>query len=528
MAEISHTANARYVTSIKILAFPNYHLLITMTNEESGAFFKGDWQIHRRRFLTGAAAVAVGGAAGCSSLTNQEFEAQPIVLPEGAREELVLGETARDSSTVTRETDAIDGEISITSFSAAYSRGKAYDLEGADYAPRLSLLGRYLQQVNGTNGPGAAAVAAASDVGIDEVTVGDFAVDGNRVSMVAPAGLRDGQGASGNPGLFSLMYPPEVSPEIWNEIMNPDSGTNGAFLVNATDFFPTRRFDTEGLQPGTYSEAAQAWMPAGYTGAEDLMDGGKVMIALDPALTPEDVFGVSAEEMPGERVESGEELARATGNNPFLVAAPNTVTFGNQSPVAAVFRFFNTAVPTWTGGATYGVGVLATPAATVAGQSVNPVADMSFEELLTSDQASGLLRQAAGSAADSVEWDPGPAPVGEVTLGPSLDEGMPDSTTILDDETDLKSFLGVVSGEDGPWGVGVHMARVENEHDDGTDVVVTAAVHRWPVGSADNVGWIDGDADERFTGILGSIITEARALAAATVERYVPGDANMS
>jgi len=42
------------------------------------------------------------------------------------------------------------------------------------------------------------------------------------------------------------------------------------------------------------------------------------------------------------------------------------------------------------------------------------------------------------------------------------------------------------------------------------------------------VDWIDGDASERFTGILGSIITEARALTAATVERYVPGDANMS
>jgi len=500
-----------------------------MTNEESGAFFKGDWQIHRRRFLTGATAVAIGGAAGCSSVSNQEFEAQPVVLSEDARGEVVLGETARDSSTVTREIDAIDGEISITSFSAAYSRGKAYDLEGADYAPRLSLLGRYLQQVNGTDGPGAAAVTTASDVGLDEVTIGDFAVEGDRVSLVAPAGLRDGQPESGAPSIFSLMYPPEVSPEGLNEVMNPENGTNGAYLVDAKDFFPGLVYDP--IDRGwALDPMDRGWLPAGYTGADDLINEGKVMIALDPALTPEQVFGVSAEGMPGERVESGEALARATGNNPFLIAAVDEVAVGGQSPFTVggqspftIEDVFDVGVPSWTGGATYGIGVLSTPAAKVAGQSVNPVAGMSFEELLTGKRFGHLIGPNRLQKTDEGDWLAGPAPVAEITLGPSLDEGMQDSTTILDDETELKSFLGVLSGEDGPWGVGVHMARVENEHDDGTDVVVTAAVHRWPVGSADYVDWIDGDASERFTGILGSIITEARALTAAAGKQFAPG-----
>jgi hypothetical protein len=497
-----------------------------MKKEEGGASFKRDWQIHRRRFLTGTAAVAIGGAAGCSSVSNQEFEAQPVVLPEDARGEVVLGETARDSSTVTREIDAIDGDISITSFSAAYSRGKAYDLEGADYAPRLSLLGRYLQQVNGTNGPGAAAVATARDVDIDEMTIGDFAVEGDRVNLVAPAGLRDGQPESGAPSIFSLMYPPEVSPEGLNEVMNPENGTNGAYLVDAKDFFPGLVYDP--IDRGwALDPMDRGWLPAGYTGADDLIDEGKVMIALDPALTPKQVFGVSAEGMPGERVESGETLARATGNNPFLIAAVGEVAVGGQSPFT-IEDVFDVGVPTWTGGATYGTGVLSTPAAKVAGQSVNPVAGMSFEELLTGKRFGHLIGPNRLQKTDEGDWLAGPAPVAEITLGPSLDEGMQDSTTILDDETELKSFLGVLSGEDGPWGVGVHMARVENEHDDGTDVVVTAAVHRWPVGSADNVGWIDGDAGEHFSGILGSIITKARALTAAASERYVPGDANMS
>ena len=183
---------------------------------------------------------------------------------------------------------------------------------------------------------------------------------------------------------------------------------------------------------------------------------------------------------------------------------------------------FAVGVPAPTGGATFGLGVLSTPAAKIAGQSVNPVAGMSFEELLTSGQAFHLIGPNRLPKTDEVEWLTGPTPVADVPDGTAFVADSPDGTTILDQEADLKSFLGVVSGEDGPWGVGVHVARVEHERDGGIDVVVAAGTHRWPVASADAMDRLRDPDDERFTGILGSIIVEARTLTAAAGERLFP------
>ena len=57
--------------------------------------------IDRRSLLVAAGGALTAGLAGCSEVTDQSFEAAPVVLPGGDREELVLAETARDSETTT-------------------------------------------------------------------------------------------------------------------------------------------------------------------------------------------------------------------------------------------------------------------------------------------------------------------------------------------------------------------------------------------------------------------------------------------
>lgn len=328
----------------------------------------------------------------------------------------------------------------------------------------------------------------------------DWIHDDAPFSLIAPDGLR-GDAFSGAVESFVMAL----------SVLPASGGTEvpAEYVVNAADFFPTRRFDTEGLQPGTYSNIIPGPSPDGadeYFPNGEIASDTKVLVVFG-GRSPEDVFGIPAEEMPGERVEGGEASARATANNPFIVAGPGLVAEEIPPSLWDSTDFSDIAVPTWMGGPTYGLGGLSTPAAKVAGQSVNPVAGMSFEELLTSEQASGLLGQAGGITADSVDWLAGPSQT-DFVAGLS-------QTDFLGQETELESFLGVVSGENGPSGVMVHMARVENEHVDGTDIVVIAAVNRWPVESADYVDWIDGGAGERFSGILGSILGKARTLTAA-------------
>ena len=63
------------------------------------------------------------GLAGCSGVTSQSFEAEPVRLPTEDREELNLPETSFDSATTTRDPPVVDGEITITTHVVAYRRG---------------------------------------------------------------------------------------------------------------------------------------------------------------------------------------------------------------------------------------------------------------------------------------------------------------------------------------------------------------------------------------------------------------------
>ena len=81
--------------------------------------------IDRRSLLVAAGGALAAGLAGCSEVTDQSFEAAPVVLPGGDREGLVLAETARDSETTTRDGPSGNVEVTTTSHSSGYQRGPA-------------------------------------------------------------------------------------------------------------------------------------------------------------------------------------------------------------------------------------------------------------------------------------------------------------------------------------------------------------------------------------------------------------------
>jgi len=78
-------------------------------------------EIGRRRLLAGVGGALATGLAGCSEVTEQSFEAATVALPQPAREELWLTETARDGTTITREGPG-DSELEITNKATVYSR----------------------------------------------------------------------------------------------------------------------------------------------------------------------------------------------------------------------------------------------------------------------------------------------------------------------------------------------------------------------------------------------------------------------
>ncbi len=86
---------------------------------------RNDTQLPRREFLVAAGGTLAVGLAGCSGVTEQSFEASPVVLPEGDREELLLAETTQTSETITRDGPTGNVEVEITSAASVYRRGPA-------------------------------------------------------------------------------------------------------------------------------------------------------------------------------------------------------------------------------------------------------------------------------------------------------------------------------------------------------------------------------------------------------------------
>ena len=75
----------------------------------------------RRDVLATVGGLAIGGVAGCSEVTQQSFEASPVVLPEADREETVVAETGVGDD---------------------HPRGSQWQRRGGDHGPREYLPAR--------------------------------------------------------------------------------------------------------------------------------------------------------------------------------------------------------------------------------------------------------------------------------------------------------------------------------------------------------------------------------------------------
>jgi hypothetical protein len=112
------------------------------------------------------------------------------------------------------------------------------------------------------------------------------------------------------------------------------------------------------------------------------------------------------------------------------------------------------------------LGVLSTPTASVAGQTLNPLARIGLGDLLTNATAESFLGSAGVGASGGVNWERGPERVG-TTDG-----------TLLGESVTVESHAGVLGGESSNV-VYLHMARVEA----GDSVVIAAGVHGFEVES---------------------------------------------
>lgn len=104
---------------------------------------------------------------------------------------------------------------------------------------------------------------------------------------------------------------------------------------------------------------------------------------------------------------------------------------------------------TFTGGQLM-VGVLSTPAAKIAGQSLNPLASLGLGELLTSSQVEKAIGSTGAGEGGSVDWRRGPEQLSTV-------EG-----TLLDQDVTVETHAGIVEAET-PKATYLHMARVAND-----------------------------------------------------------------
>jgi hypothetical protein len=79
-----------------------------------------DGTVSRRALLRVTAGATAVGLAGCSGVTSQSFEAEPVGLPSDAQETLDLGLDFSDSTTTTREFSA--AEVTITTHVSGFKR----------------------------------------------------------------------------------------------------------------------------------------------------------------------------------------------------------------------------------------------------------------------------------------------------------------------------------------------------------------------------------------------------------------------
>ncbi len=122
-----------------------------------GSSAGGDGCTRRQFFRTIGAGTLATGIAGCSSVTNYEFDAKPVILPDETLDQLTLEEPLQTPVTAahTQEVGGVEIEASIESHVTVYEStpgaGNIWDAIGAVSTPQASLMGRTLNPLARTS-----------------------------------------------------------------------------------------------------------------------------------------------------------------------------------------------------------------------------------------------------------------------------------------------------------------------------------------------------------------------------------------
>lgn len=375
----------------------------------------------------------------------------------------------------------------------------------ADRAGALdTLVGRFVERNNDGRISDGAVVVSAADLGVEEVPVGTVAgtptVPGDMVSVVVPAGSRAIKIAISTIEHAMVLVPGEA---LGDGPITLAEGS-GDRVVGITELLPDGSWTPTESGGGPSSDwlTSRAAIEKVEISVEKVERAKSVHVSTGSSGWGE-AFGLEKGELrgrdpdPDETFEPEQTLLVLTGEA-LLESWPD-----DGPPVPSGRLDFGDAVPTPApmGGVSFSVAVLSTPTASVAGKSANPLTQVDTSDLLEREEAKRLLSRAGISDVDNLAWAAGPEPV-------DPGEG-PETVTLLGTETDIESFVGVVEGESGPWGVGVHLARADDD-----DHVVVVGVHRRAVGSAD--GTVAALRE-------GSDLVEARKLLAETVAQLATG-----
>ncbi|MEF8779809.1 MAG: DUF6517 family protein [Haloferacaceae archaeon] len=346
---------------------------------------------------------------------------------------------------------------------------------GGGLNPLRTGLLRFVETANDGRISNGAVLATAAEAGIEQVTLETFGtgltVGGDRVSVIVPEGIRgtdDGSATALWLASGADVVDPPASPSV------PATGA-GLYWVPVADFFPRPGWGSTGSARNGGDGTGQS-----LPGMRSDPENSRVLVVTG-GVPFEDVFGAADGDAEGPEAnvtpaENGEEIPL---EKTVFAVAGNEIPPSDGGPlgvsgasVGGAETFFDVGGPAPLAGATFSLATLSTPDASVLGQSVNPLRSLGTAELLRQETARRVLRRAGLSDADSIEWLVGPR-----EIRTDLEER---TVNLLGNETPLESYEGVVSGRDGPWLVGIHVARVADD-----DLVVAAGVHRHPIGMPD-------------------------------------------
>jgi len=327
----------------------------------------------------------------------------------------------------------------------------------------------FVSTVNKVPWSGAAVtIPSFSDLGPDQMSLpfleGQPTVSGDDASVLIPEGARGGEGVA----------PEQMMAFVAGWKTDADrtyEGEEAGAFIPGSDWVPNYTYSPgEAYFPGL--SAVAGWKTDESERDDQGTDDNPVQTVFMPNIHawPKE-YDIESLPEGAERVESGTSIDTQGGT---VFAGPSDLLFPEDAFDERQFPddAFDQGVALPLNGEPLGLGVLATPTASVGGEQANPLVDAETDELLQRDATNQLLADTGITDADEAEWLAAPERMDV--------EGAPTATTLLDTETDLETFGGVLSGDDGPWGAVLFVARVTGED----HVVALAGVTR-PVGTVE-------------------------------------------